>query len=856
MKFSTTRQPQEKKIAQQYLSSSRLKTPETEHANATPQTSCSRANLAVKTDFGLPELLSPAGDEESIHAAIENGADAVYFGIAGIGKYNARVRAKNIPRENLKNIMQLLHSRAMSGYVALNTLAYDDELAEIEQLIREIAQAGVDAIIVQDIGLAVLAKRFCPNLPIHASTQMSLTSPLSIKLASSLGLKRIVLPRELSLQQIREIRKTTDCEIEVFVHGSLCISFSGQCYASLSLGGRSANRGCCAQPCRIPYSLIGNNCTNNPAQILSPCDLAALPILEQLTAAGVNSLKIEGRLKPAKYVAETTRIYRETLDYIEQKIENNTIHEDLVRLEMIFSRGFTTGWLDKVEPRLLVLGNVMSHRGVEIGKVIEMRRDAVVVRLSSKVQRGDGILFENNEQPNNSQGGRVYEIMRNGESVQKCTENVKVLLTFANNSIDPQYVTAGQSVRKTNDPELEREIRKSLESKNTSRRVPINIEITAVAGKPIKISAESLTGAMCEIVGKDNLEVAVKHPITLEMLSTQFSRLGDTIFSLGKIKAEIQGNPMIPLSLLGKLRHELIDKLENYSPQSKNKIEFHDNLETIKRNIHNSFSQIYVTKNKEKIGEKIPTTIHLLLREIGIFEDEELLKRIIALGCKSFYGEFGSIAEYRFASQVVRGNGASFVAVLPRVILPLEDWKADKFLELKPDAVLARNCGELLFFNECNIPVIADFSFNVINELSFQKLLEWGVERVTPGFDLSEEQTVSFCESVPKSAVELIVFGRVPLFTINHCLWRANIIPQGKPCGQICKQVPLKIEDRRGAIHSVRPDILCKNIIENAAEYSIKPINGIEHIRIEWDSRLGNLLRTIEKFSQTGISKN
>jgi putative protease len=810
----------------------------------------------------LPELLSPAGDEESLHAAIENGADAVYFGIAGIGKYNARVRAKNIPRENLKNIMQLLHNRAMSGYVTLNTLVHDDELAELEQLIREIAEAGVDAIIVQDIGLAVLAKQFCPNLPIHASTQMSLASPLSIKLAASLGLKRIVLPRELSLQQIREIRKTTNIEIEVFVHGSLCISFSGQCYASLSLGGRSANRGCCAQPCRMPYSLIDNNCTNNPAQILSPCDLAALPLLEQLTAASVNSLKIEGRLKPAKYVAEVTRIYRETLDYIGQKNNlstqtnqtaintNKIIRDDLTRLEMIFSRGFTTGWLDKVEPRFLVSGNVMAHRGVEIGKVIEMRRDAVVVRLSGAIQRGDGILFENNEQPNNSQGGRVYEIIRNGESVQKCTENVKVLLTFANNSIDPQYVTSGQSVRKTNDPEIEREIRKSLESKNTSRRVPINIEIAAISGKPIKISAKTSTGAICEIVGESNLEVAVKHPVTLEMLSTQLGRLGDTIFSLGEVKAEIKGTPMIPLSQLGKLRHELINKLENHSPQPKNKIEFHDNLEIIKRNVHDSFSQISVARNNENVtaGKKNnAVTIHLLLREMSIFQEEELLKRIIALGCKSFYAELRSIEEYKVAAEIVRRNGASFVVVLPRVSLPLEDWGADKFLALQPDAVLARNFGELVFFRQHNIPVIADFSFNVINELSFQKLLEWGVERITPGFDLSGEQVERFCEIVPKSAIELIVLGRVPLFTMNHCLWRANLIPQGKPCGQICKRVPLKIKDRRGAIHSVRSDILCKNIIENSTEYTTEPINGIQHIRIEWDSRLGNLIQTIKK---------
>ncbi|MDR2172162.1 MAG: U32 family peptidase [Planctomycetaceae bacterium] len=819
----------------------------------------------------LPELLSPAGDEESLHAALENGADAVYFGIAIPDKYNARTRAKNIPLDNLKRIMQLLHNRSMNGYVTLNTLVHDDELPEIESLLREIVTSGVDAIIVQDFGLAALANQFCPHLPIHASTQMSLTSAQSINLAASLGLKRIILPRELSLQQIRSIRNSTRLELETFIHGSLCISFSGQCYASLSLGGRSANRGCCAQPCRMPYSLINANRTSNPLQLISPSDLSALPVLEQLISTGINSLKIEGRLKPAEYVAEVTRTYRKALDYIKQKNQNNIadnnknndnkndnnkiIPQDTTRLEMIFSRGLTTGWLDKVEPRNLVTGNVMAHRGIEIGKVIEVRRDAVVVKLSGTIQRGDGVLFENIEHPDHSQGGRVYEIIRKGESVQKCTENIKLLLTFANNSIDPQFVKPQQSVRKTNDPEIEREIKKSLNSKITKRKITINLKIIAIAGKPLKLSAETTTGATCEIICNDNLETAIKHPITPEMLRTQFDRIGDTIFTIGNINATIEGAPMIPLSQLGKLRRELITKLENFTPPPKTKIEFQDNLETIKNKIKISRQNIFVTKNKNitaanksnSITKSNSVTIHFLSREISVFEDTELLQQIIATGCNSFYAELDNFDEYIFASNTVRRNGCEFTPVLPRIILPDENWSPEKFMALRPDAVLTRNCEELSYFKDRNVPIIADFSFNTINELSFQKLLEWGVDRITPAFDLGADQMESFCNRIPKELVELIVFGRAPLFTMNHCIWRANIIPQGKPCGKICKKIPLKIKDRRGAIHTIRTDILCKNIIENAAEYEIKPIKGIKHIRIEWDKRLGDPVKIIEK---------
>ncbi|MDR2643166.1 MAG: U32 family peptidase [Planctomycetaceae bacterium] len=813
----------------------------------------------------LPELLSPAGDEESLHAAVENGADAVYFGIAGLEKYNARVRAKNIPLEKLPAIMQTLHNRSMCGYVTLNTLVHDNELTEIEYLLRDIVTAGVDAIIVQDLGLAVLSKRFCPNLPIHASTQMSLTSQTSIKLAQSLGIVRVVLPRELSIAQIHDVRQSTNLQLESFIHGSLCISYSGQCYASLALGGRSANRGRCAQPCRIPYELIANNCTNNPAQILSPCDFAALPLLEKLVAAGVDSLKIEGRLKPPEYVAEVTRVYREILDFIgqnttpshkdshaNQKISDNianSISQNLPRLEMIFSRGLSTAWLDIIEPRQLVPGNIMSQRGTEIGEVIEVRRDAAVVKLSGQIQRGDGVLFENTESPDNSQGGRVYEIIRKGESVQNCNEKIKVLLTFANNSINPQYIKQGQSVRKTDAPEIEREIRKSLESKKSRRRIPINIFITAIAGKPLKLNAATNHGAKCEIICNNNLEPAIKHPITLEILQKQFDRLGDTIYSLKNIDAKIEGNPMIPLSLLGKLRHELITNLENYSPQPKTKPEFDENLEKIKQKIHIEFDKISVTEieKNNKQHEKHHTNIYLLIRNIDTLKNVQLLREIISIGCNTFYGEFCHWVEYQIAADILRQHNVEFVAVLPRIILPRENKILDKFFKLQPNAVLARNCEELTYFKERNIPVIADFPFNVINELSFQKLLEWGAERITPGFDLNQDQIEQFCKNLPASKIELIALGRIPLFTTGHCLWRANLIPEGQPCGQICKQTTLQIKDRRGAIHSVRPDILCRNIIENAAEYTIKPIKNIKHYRIEWDQRLGKIIDIVKK---------
>jgi putative protease len=259
------------------------------------------------------ELLSPAGNEECLYAAVEHGADAVYFGLAKPHNFNARGRAENIPLEKLGDTMNFLHRRGMRGYLTLNTLIQFDELPAVESLLREAIAAQIDAVIVQDIGVAVLARRLCPELPLHASTQMSLTSAAAIELAATLGIRRVVLPRELSIKQIAELRRTTNVELECFIHGALCISYSGQCYASLGLGGRSANRGCCAQPCRLPYSVVQTSTKQKP--IFSPHDLAALPLLPKLMTSGVHAFKIEGRLKPPEYVAEVTKIYREAIDH-------------------------------------------------------------------------------------------------------------------------------------------------------------------------------------------------------------------------------------------------------------------------------------------------------------------------------------------------------------------------------------------------------------------------------------------------------------------------------------------------------------------------------------------------------------
>ena len=269
----------------------------------------------------LPELLAPAGDWDCVRAAVENGADSIYF---GLDRFNARMRAQNFTEADLPSLMEFLHRRGVRGYVTFNTLVFTDELADAEDYLRSVISAGVDAAIVQDVGICRLIRKISPDFPIHGSTQLTVTSPAGVEFARSLGCELVVLARENSIREIEAIQSAQrDQEsvaggppplpLEVFVHGALCVAYSGQCLTSESLGGRSANRGECAQACRMPYELVSDGQTvdlGDRRYLLSPQDLSGLEVLPDLVRAGVRSLKIEGRLKSAEYVASITRVYR------------------------------------------------------------------------------------------------------------------------------------------------------------------------------------------------------------------------------------------------------------------------------------------------------------------------------------------------------------------------------------------------------------------------------------------------------------------------------------------------------------------------------------------------------------------
>src|SRR3954463_5369701 len=354
------------------------------------------------------ELLAPAGDRLCITAAVENGADAVYFGLEC--GFNARARATNLHLDALPEVMSFLHERGVRGYITLNTLVFPSELKTIEQHIVQLTEAGVDAVLVQDLGLVRLLRVVSPDLAVHASTQMTLTSGECIRAAEALGIERVVLARELSIPEIRTISTQTTVELEVFVHGALCVAYSGQCLTSESLGGRSANRGQCAQACRLPYDLIcdGRDVDLGDVKyLLSPQDLAAYELVPELMTAGVSSFKIEGRLKTPEYVANITRQYRRALDAAAAGARAEYTEQDVTEMELSFSRGFSPGWLGGCDHKMLVPGTSSAKRGVLVGEVKSIRGRHVVVSARRPVAPGDGVVFAGNREEGDEQGGRV-----------------------------------------------------------------------------------------------------------------------------------------------------------------------------------------------------------------------------------------------------------------------------------------------------------------------------------------------------------------------------------------------------------------------------------------------------------------
>ncbi len=783
----------------------------------------------MPNELQKPELLAPAGNWDCVRAAVENGADAIYFGL-NCG-FNARARAANFPIRDLRELMELLHLRNVKGYVTLNTLAFPGELAEVEKLISTAAKANVDALLVQDIGVARLAQAICPDLPLHASTQMTLTSAECIELAEELNIERVVVARELSIDEIRDIRSKTNMPIETFVHGALCVAYSGQCLTSESLGGRSANRGQCAQACRLSYELIADGKDVDLGEqkyLLSPQDLAAYELTPELLEAGVCSLKIEGRLKSPEYVANITRHYRQAID---AAFERRAIELDPQKrhdMEMSFSRGFSPGWLQGCDHKMLVPGVSSAKRGVLAGTVVEVRGTKVHVELCCSLTAGDGVVFAGDRTQDAEQGGRVFGLFVNGEKPDAPVSSGRVALSFGPDSVDLTTLEPGQQFWKTDDPRLNQRLRRSWDVADPVTRVSVDLQIACRTGEQLGIKATADNGAECEFSMDGLLEKARKHAITEDKLQEQFSRLGGTVFELRKLSAEIAGEPMVPFSVLGQARRQLVERLEASELRPT-------------RTVHtNSLAEMRAKLSPKLAAEKStaerpPVELKVLCRTL------EQVRVVSESEITDIYAELQDIREYGEAVATAHANGTRIFIATPRIQKPDEMGVFRSLTKHRADGVLVRNFAGLRFFPQHDVPIVADFSMNVANELTAEFLMQQYALRVTASYDLNRDQLFDLVNAVPADWLEVVIHQHMPMFHMEHCVFCAVLSPGTNKanCGRPCDTMKVELRDRTGMEHPLTADVGCRNTLWNATPQSSAEIvdalraRKLRHFRIE-----------------------
>lgn len=765
-----------------------------------------------------PEVMAPAGHWPQLLAAIEAGADAVYFGLT---RFTARAKTGFAPEE-LPEAVRTLHRRGVKAYVTYNTLVWDDELVDAARGIETIAGAGADAIIVQDWAVARLARRIAPSLEVHGSTQMSVTSAEGAEMARRLGVSRVVLARELSLAEIRAVRAQTPLELEIFVHGALCVSYSGQCFSSEAWGGRSANRGQCAQACRLPYEVIVDGAPRPLGEArypLSPGDLYAMPLLDEILEIGVSALKIEGRYKDAEYVALTTRAYRRAVDGIPP-----TPAEEL-QLEQAYSRGLGPWFLQGVNHQQVVEGRIPRHRGVRMGTVRRVTADSVHVEPSpahtlAPLKPGDGAAFDaaswrSPEEP--EEGGRLYEVSALPDG---CVE-----LRFANGAVDFSRIRPGDLLWRTADPETTRAARPYMEPAAPVARRAVDVAVRAQAGRPLE-TWWRLGWLEVRVESPAPLGEAAGHPLGEALLRAQLGRLGNTPYELGALEARIEGRPFAPASLLNQIRREAVERLQELQQGRPHSIEV-PAADAVAEAVANLPRRVSAARTPK---------LHLLVRSPAQLEAAITLRPgSITLDYLDLYGLKPSVERVRTAGIEVR-------AAAPRILKPSEQ-RVVHFLRKLGCPILVRSAGLLEAFRSTpGHELHGDFSLNAANAVSAAILLDMGLARLAPTHDLNARQIRGLAAALPAEAVEVIAYHHLPVFHTEHCVF-CRFLSAGtshEDCGHPCEQHQVELRDAAGRAHPVLADVGCRNTVFGAEAQQAAPhlaswlAAGIAHYRLEF----------------------
>jgi putative protease len=791
------------------------------------------------------EILAPAGDRDSLEAALAAGAEAVYFGLDE--GFNARARASNFRVDGLSQVVAQIHKAGARAYLALNTLVFQSELERVEEILGQVARSNVDAVIVQDPAICLLARRICPAMEVHASTQMTISSAEASKFAETLGVTRVVVPRELSVDEIRKFREGTDLELEVFVMGALCMAWSGQCLSSEAWGGRSANRGKCAQACRLPYSLVVDGETRDLGDVeylLSPKDLAGFRAVEALLEIGVHTLKIEGRQKGASYVHHAVNSLKNWRQAVaEGEPDPVSLAEDLRDLSLVYSRGFGDGFLAGSDHQTLVEGRTPRHRGMLLGRVEKVERKRVLVgpplpeaqkaegEVSSPLpalggstesasgaavaavepRNGMGVVFRQGDDQEHEQGGPIFHATPNGE---------KWWLGFGRPGPDLTRVRLGAEVYLTSDPAL---VVKKIGK--PEGRVELKLRIAGNLDQPLSVRAELPFGASASVESTIGLQEARKSVLTEDVLREQLGALGGTPFRLACLQTELGEGLFLPFAQLREMRRELVKQLTALLEQGKpREVRDGPHLPALLRKT-----------------DPLPQTQTKL---VALCRSEEQLEAALSAGISEVELDWMELVGLNAPVARAKAEHIQIGLATVRVQKPGEEAYDRRIEKLQPDWVLIRHWAGLMhFLGREERPILhGDFSLNVTNSITAHHLLGLGLQTVTASHDLDEKQLFGLLDAVDPGRVTVTIHHHIPTFHTEHCVY-SHLLSDGRDyrtCGRPCEEHQVSLRDRVGLEHPVIVDVGCRNTVFNAQAQSAAFLVphlmelGVARLRVEF----------------------
>lgn len=800
------------------------------------------------------ELLAPVGSREALIAAVESGADAVYLA----GKlFGARAYAANFTNQELKEAIEFAHKRNVLVDVAVNTVVDNAEFAELAEYLKFLYTAGADAIIVQDMGVAKLAREIAPGLALHASTQMTVHNLDGALKMQELGFERVVLSRELSMDDIKYICANVDVEIETFIHGALCICYSGQCLMSGMIGGRSGNRGRCAQPCRLPYTLIDESGTDMLAgadagsYLLSPKDMNTCEMIGEFIDAGVTSFKIEGRMKRAEYVAIVVDTYRRSIDQYISSRENRVSDEDKKNLAQIFNRDFTTAYLKKRPGRLMMSDRRPNNRGVLAGRVTSFdgNNRLVTVKLSETIHTGDIVEFWVKV------GGRVNatldKIIVNGSSVAKAEAGQE-----ASFHIDGR-VHGNDRVFKVFDAQLMEQARAFFNTGAAIRRIPVDISVDASVGQPLRITVTDDDGhvgiGQTEFIGQK----ALKRPLDEASVRKQVARIGTTVYELRQLHCNIDGEVMIPVSEMNEARRQAMDMLDTARLAKFSRSDLPEEPGLWKRRLR---ERRRISPENVKIG----VTADTLAKVQAAIENGA---DIIYFGGDSFAHEPITVDDYHKTCEMANVNQKQIYFSLPRIIRQIHHGSVSELVKSWHDCKIAgiavNNIGAARLAQEyLDVPLHADMYLNLYNNLAIDYWREIGAQSFTLSPELNFGQ-IEKISSLCTDELECMVHGNLTLMVSEYCVLGSFLggLDKGS-CRQVCRQKQYYLLDRKSERFPIITDQYCHMHILNGKELSMYPHiqrlkdAGIKRLRIEGRymtaQQLGQTVRLYKELAAFG----